>query len=165
MNIQGAKIDRVSFVDPSSFKEMGWGGHPSAVIELDNGVKLIPCRDPELNGMGAFHLVTNQNISCLVPGKIEGRTIVKVSKMHPSHARALGCNPEGHEKTLTLDTGDELIVARDEEFNGLGYLLADCDGELTEVNNNPGQPRESGEFLPGDICELRNCSPKKLNGM
>jgi len=171
MNIQGTTVSDVSFVDPSTFENYGWGGHPAAVITLSNGCRLIPCCDPELNGMGAFYRASHGDLKFVRPGDIVGLRIAKVRPLTRGEAKNLDLTLEGHEQAIELSNGDVLITASDEEFNGLGYVLAERNSELVEVSNNGLPPRSAGSsgsgssLNPGDICEIVNCRPKKLNGL
>jgi len=169
MNIQGTTVKDVQFVEPSTFEDYGWGGHPAAVISLTNGCRLIPCRDPELNGMGAFYRASHGDLKFLRPGDIVGLRVSKVRPLTRSEAKNLDLDLEGHEQAIDLSNGDVLIIASDEEFNGLGYLLVEYNGGMKEVSNNGLPPRDFGTktetFNPGDICEIVNCRPKKLNGL
>jgi hypothetical protein len=51
----GRSITKVRQLTPKEEKEIGWDDYISdvaIVLELDNGTKLIPSRDPELNSEG-----------------------------------------------------------------------------------------------------------------
>jgi len=56
----GRSITKVRELSAKEAQELGWDyvSDPAIVIELDDGTKLIPSRDPELNGEG-FLLVDN----------------------------------------------------------------------------------------------------------
>lgn len=56
----GRSITKVREITPKEARELGWDhiSDVAIVIELDDGTKLIPSADPELNGEG-FLLVDN----------------------------------------------------------------------------------------------------------
>lgn len=55
-NVTGQKIVRVREMTPKEMEDEGWErwDEPPTVMELENGTKLYPSRDPEGNGPGAM---------------------------------------------------------------------------------------------------------------
>lgn len=51
----GQRIKSVRWVSPAEAAQYGWGERPIE-IELENGVLIVPSRDPEGNAPGALFL-------------------------------------------------------------------------------------------------------------
>lgn len=72
-DVIGQTVKKVRWMTEEETEAEGWGdirGEQAVVIELGNGVKLYPSRDPEGNGPGALFGVTpdGKHVYILPPG-------------------------------------------------------------------------------------------------
>lgn len=115
---------------PAELADRGWHERPdeTGAVVLDDGSLLIPERDPEGNGAGAFHVVmpsSTHRLRLIGPGSLHllGLEVVGVEPLRTAEAARFGWRERESAAAVVLEGDVRLVPARDEEGNGPGVLV------------------------------------------
>lgn len=137
-NIDGQEIVEIREMTEEEYEEFGFLGRmvgsPRTLV-LENGARLMPAADPELNGPGAFNLPYDS------PG-VEGATIHSLGALTEEGMEQFGWGGQRRDApAIILTGGPDIVLQCDAEGNAPGHLIGITpDGET--VDYLPGTPAE-----------------------
>ena len=90
----GTKVKAIRPMTPAEFDALfDWShGDLPQVIELENGVIAIPCRDPELNGPGCFDDLTRIKVGHAITRASSYKAVIATE----ARGTVAWCDPEGN---------------------------------------------------------------------